>query len=237
MENKMRTLFTVLLAVILTGCSGETETPRDAHVVTESEDPALALTPARTNQPWFGHRDQLVLSVDTNWQHHTYGQLTFVSHSLAQKHFGTNHLYAVRLRRDLLHPTGEFASMVVRDGNVPLAFDTLDDAAYYISLEPKKVPSSSDATDLFGLLLAMFGYRSVTNQPGNIALSSLPSEFQDPKQWTQQIVQTPSGWKICSMIVTDPEIGAITFVSVFITQKGVVTVLRKEHVFAAAGYM
>ncbi len=195
---------------------------------------------AQTREPRFGTRRQGVISVATNsvfYDEPLYGQLTFVTNAFATNYFGECHLYAVRLLINK-YPTGESASLVVRSQDLPLAFDTIADAAYYVSREWKKVSTADEAEQLFDMLIGMFSYRVISHKPAHPSFVSryVAAEFLDDAKWQKRIVETESGWKIQSMIVVDPEMHSIENLTVHITRSGRMEVISKKHVWSAATY-
>jgi hypothetical protein len=234
----------------------------DNHVMREKMKAAILailmlvvanLALAETNKPPLANRNLYLLGTGSGWRTHL-STFKKVPREITQNLLSEFDVYAVRQHgKDLWHPTGEFGSMLIADGQLAVYFENMAEAAEFVSKRIDKVESSQQAEALLSMLPALFGYSIVTKpprpcpskdsttedpHPRAAEFSDLsPTQVKNPEKWTRQFKMTETGWELQCTLLFDPAIALCNRVTISVDKSGNVTVSAQEEVCSAMQYL
>ena len=147
-------------------------------------------------------------------------------------------VYAVRQCHDRYHPTGHFGCLLIADGEIPIHFANMGDAATFLSTRMNRVDNDERAESILSLLPSMFGYKIVTVQP-RTSNSSKPDGPKDTgtKDWTREFTKTETGWQLTCTLLFDPVIAYYNRVTITLDKSGKIGVSPLREVSSGPHYM
>ncbi len=93
------------------------------------------------------------------------GEFTKVENLRTKKYLKEFTVFAVRELQTFAHPTGHFASILIKDGDMPVFLNNMSEAAVFLSKRIGKVETKEKAKEAMLLLPEIFSYKVITVQP------------------------------------------------------------------------
>jgi len=152
-----------------------------------------------------------------------------------RQHLSEFSVFAVRKGHDASHPNGEFGSLLVSENNIPTYFDSMSEAATFLSERIEEVALKQEAASLMLLLTELFSYKIVTEPPPDD--TGTRTKRQTESDWMKKFETLEAGWSLGCTLLFDPNIALCKRVTIFVTKDGTLTVSEPKRVFSRGGYL
>lgn len=144
-------------------------------------------------------------------------------------------IFAVRQGYDPYHPNGRFGALLISEGEVPIYFESMGEAAPFLSGRLGGIGTKEAAKFALRLLPDMFSYNVVTSPP--LLHNGEPPEIEVPSDWPLIFEQTERGWSLTCTLLIDPVLASCNRVTLSLSRDGTLTVSGERQVYSQSNYL
>jgi hypothetical protein len=197
-----------------------------------------SMVPAETDIPPISIRTMTVRGADSDDESRFLSKWQTVNTPQTRKYLKDFSVFAIRQGYDPIHPNGRFGCLLVSNGELPLYFENMSEAAAFLSKRLGPIKTKEEAEAVLQLLPDMFSYKVVTSPPRSTMFGDEERPtIENKSDWTRLFEETNKAWSLTCTVLFDPNIASCKRVTITVDRTGKMSVSKEAHIYDRGGYI